>query len=232
MTFNVSGTGTIYSTSKSAGITITSKSVAKVDVIGLFISSYDVLAGFEPLTITVNTPANAKYLHMANENGSIVKTWSVGYSTLIGSERVWEVSHIFTGVGSRNMTIYASIDGATIGNGREFEIEVIKTYNLAKYKDYMFDISSGEYMYFIYKPSYSGKLTVRSDATCDVLGRLMEYTDGEIVELTENDDIDYDNDNLNFEFNYNVTAGKTYLIEVYAYSYTDGGILSLQTSLK
>ena len=70
----------------------------------------------EELAITALTNANANELVMFAENGKQVKKWDADkYSVIVGSERVWNVTHAFSGTGTRTMTFKATNDGENFG---------------------------------------------------------------------------------------------------------------------
>ncbi len=63
-----------------------------------------------PISFTVRTNANAKYLMMYKEDGALVKAWPVsGNAKKDGTngDLIWTVSYTFSGTGSRTMTFKA-----------------------------------------------------------------------------------------------------------------------------
>ena len=81
-------------------------------------------------TLVATTNADATQLKMYTEAGALTKTWTASDSNskVVGTERIWTVTHAFTGVGSRTMTFKATKDGSTMGQGQSAKIEIVSDY--------------------------------------------------------------------------------------------------------
>ena len=73
---------------------------------------------------TVITDTGAQYLHLYNESGTKLTSWSAAYSTLSGDTRVWQVSATLAASSIRSLKFRASADGK-LGSAASVTVTVL-----------------------------------------------------------------------------------------------------------
>ena len=120
VTFKASKDGVNMGTGKSVSV-----KVLAVPAVTSAACSHASITAQNTLTFTVRTPANAYVLSLYSENGTRVKTWYTGDSTLSGDVRTWKLSYAFMGAGDRVVTLKASADGSHYGTGKSVSVKVL-----------------------------------------------------------------------------------------------------------
>ena len=83
------------------------------------------MAAKAPVTFTVKTPKDAKFLAMFSESGSKVKVWGYSnYSKVSGGTRVWTVSYAISNKGNRQLT-FRCTKTTTYGEGKTVDLKVV-----------------------------------------------------------------------------------------------------------
>lgn len=108
----------------SAGKKVDVKVMSVPNVISAKAAS-DTTAVQAELVFTVESEAHAKYLALYAENGTAVATWKAeGNSTEANGVRIWKIGYAFSGAGNRVVTLKASVDGTTFGEGKTVAVTV------------------------------------------------------------------------------------------------------------
>lgn len=119
--------------------------------------------------ITVATGKDAKYLMMYAESGSLVKTWKAdGNSNLSsdGSQRIWKVSHAFSGAGSRTMSFKASYDKKALSYAKKANALITSGNDI--------NVSSAAFKYEYQQKGTAAVITVKTGADAKYLSMFVE----------------------------------------------------------
>ena len=113
-----------YAKGATAKITVFAENAAlqkNFDVISAAFDA-DYFAKNTAATATVKTGRDAKYLTLYSGSTKLKTYAAADYSTLSGSERVWNVSVKFTSAGARTITFKASADNSTFGVSKNAKV--------------------------------------------------------------------------------------------------------------